>query len=113
MNCLKMTLKHDDKSTVRQIRYLEQLEQFFEFTGDELLKVYESETAILLNLETSATLSAGDHSFRGTIQIQACSDNVCLAPADVELTFPSLSERHRWPRVTTRCFRSLNRAIRL
>lgn len=85
---VNLTVDPDDKMTVSQIRYPEPLEQSFEFAGDELLKVYEGETAILLNLETSETLSAGDHSFRGTIQIQACSDNVCLAPADVELTFP-------------------------
>jgi thiol:disulfide interchange protein DsbD len=52
------------------------------------LDVYESTTPIFLSLKFSDKLSPGSYSVTGTIQVQSCNDQVCLAPSKIPITIP-------------------------
>lgn len=53
----------------------------FAFSGAQKLAVYEG----TIRIPFTATLRTGD-SIRGKLHYQACNDNVCLPPRDVEVT---------------------------
>jgi thioredoxin:protein disulfide reductase len=75
-----------DIGIVSDIQYPESIEYEFDFAGDEL-KVYEGESPILLKVMTSGNLPPGEYPLKGELQLQACSDSVCLAPATAEVAF--------------------------
>lgn len=77
----------DAPGTVTEIRYPDPIRMTFDFAGEEL-NVYENRTTILVTLKASESLEAGDYELEGTLLLQACSDSVCLPPADLDLTLP-------------------------
>ncbi len=52
------------------------------------LDVYEGSTPIFLTLKLSDKLAAGRYSLTGSLQVQACNDQVCLAPSRIAVTIP-------------------------
>lgn len=75
-----------DIGIVSDIQYPESIQYEFDFAGDEL-KVYEGEAPILLKVMTSGNLPPGEYPLKGELQLQACSDSACLAPATAEVVF--------------------------
>jgi len=59
----------------------------FDF-ADDALAVYEKETPVYLNIQTSDTLEPGSYTLKGRARVQACNDKVCLAPATINLSIP-------------------------
>jgi|AntRauTorcE11897_2_1112592.scaffolds.fasta_scaffold02448_9 thiol:disulfide interchange protein DsbD len=72
---------------VSDIRYPNPKQVKFSFAQD-LLDVYEGSPTILVKLETAKNLEPDTYTLHGTLTVQACSDKVCLPPADVELSLP-------------------------
>jgi thioredoxin:protein disulfide reductase len=56
----------------------------FAFADDEL-DVYEGTVYILLHLAASRDLEPARYTLEGTLRVQACDDEVCLAPANVDV----------------------------
>jgi thiol:disulfide interchange protein DsbD len=72
---------------VSDIRYPNPKQVKFSFAQD-LLDGYEGSPTILVKLETAKNLEPDTYTLHGTLTVQACSDKVCLPPADVELSLP-------------------------
>ena len=56
--------------------------------ADEALDVYEKTVTLFATLKVSAHLPAGTETLRGTVTLQACNDQVCLAPSTVSIAIP-------------------------
>lgn len=52
------------------------------------LDVYEGTTAIFLTLKLSEKIPPGEMTLEGTLQVQACNDQVCLPPSRIPVTIP-------------------------
>ncbi len=68
---------------VTDVQYPEAKVLTFDF-AEEPLDVYEGETPIFLNIQTSDTLKPGQYNLEGRARIQACNDQVCLAPSTMD-----------------------------
>jgi thioredoxin:protein disulfide reductase len=66
------------------IKYPEPVRYKFAFADDEL-DVYEGVGYILLHLRASRDLEPGDYTLDGSLRVQACDDEVCLAPSNKEV----------------------------
>lgn len=58
-----------------------------EFAGDTLA-VYDGETPILFSVTVSPDLAPGRYAVEGKLTLQACDDQVCLAPSTLAVTIP-------------------------
>ncbi len=56
--------------------------------ADEVLDVYEGTVYILVKAKSSDNLEAGKYLLESELEVQACSDKVCLSPATTQLEFP-------------------------
>ncbi len=55
---------------------------------EDALDVYEGRSPIHITLKASKALSTGMHTIRGELRVQACDDQVCLAPSTLDLEIP-------------------------
>lgn len=62
--------------------------QRFDFAGGEQLAVYEGREAIFLSLRGAEGLHPGEHVLDATLRVQACNDEICLAPSNIDLSLP-------------------------
>lgn len=62
--------------------------QRFDFAGGEQLAVYEGREAIFLSLRGAEGLQPGEHVLDATLRVQACNDEICLAPSNIDLSLP-------------------------
>lgn len=70
------------------IVYPQPEEHEFSFAGDELLLVYAGREYIFLTVRASSRLEPGEHSLKGSLSVQACDDNTCLAPSILNIEIP-------------------------
>lgn len=56
--------------------------------AEEALAVYEGEVPVFLNIQTSDTLEPGSYTIEGRARVQACNDEVCLAPSTIDVSIP-------------------------
>jgi thiol:disulfide interchange protein DsbD len=59
----------------------------FDF-AQEPLAVYEGEVPVFLNIQTSDSLDPGSYTLKGQARVQACNDQVCLAPSTIDVDIP-------------------------
>jgi thioredoxin:protein disulfide reductase len=69
------------------IRYPDPVQYRFAFADDEL-DVYEGVGYIYFRIRASRELEPGNYSLDGTLRVQACDDEVCLAPAGIPVAVP-------------------------
>jgi thiol:disulfide interchange protein DsbD len=74
--------------TFRDPVYPGHLEKAFTFTKGELLRVYEGQVLIGLDVAAGAGLQPGPATLQGLFSAQACNDTSCLAPGKVPLEIP-------------------------
>jgi thiol:disulfide interchange protein DsbD len=55
---------------------------------DEPLMAYRDEVQIVVDFRVDKTAKPGVVNFIGEVTVQACSDEVCLAPSDLEVNVP-------------------------
>ncbi|PAU94432.1 hypothetical protein CK503_06420 [Aliifodinibius salipaludis] len=84
---VELKMESSDRAIVSEIQYPKPLQKKFNF-AEEILDVYEGTSHVLLKAKSSSNLEKGTYSLKGEFTIQACSDEVCLPPNDVELEFP-------------------------
>lgn len=82
-----LSVAASDVAIVSDIQYPRPLQMQFDFAQD-VLDVYEREAFILVKTKTSGSLEPGNYVLSATLQVQACSNSVCLAPANAELNLP-------------------------
>lgn len=69
------------------VRYPEAKELKFYFAEDAL-KVYDGSSTIFIVLKVSRDMAIGEHKIVGKLQVQACDDQVCLAPSTMDMVIP-------------------------
>jgi thiol:disulfide interchange protein DsbD len=74
---------------ISDIRYPKAKRIKFEF-ADEPLDVYEGTAPVFLTLQISDKLAPGTYELRGKLTYQACNNQVCLPPADLDVAIPLL-----------------------
>ena len=72
---------------VSDLRYPSGNDVRFEF-ADDALNVYDGSVTIFLSLRISDKLAAGGYKVAGTLRVQACNDQVCLAPSNIAIEIP-------------------------
>lgn len=82
-----LSVDASDHALVSDIQYPRPLHMQFSFAQD-VLDVYENKAIVLVKMRSSGNLEPGSYTISGNLQVQACSDKVCLPPADMELSFP-------------------------
>lgn len=83
----ELTLGGVDGVHVTGMRYPEPVTYSFDF-ADEPIDVYEGEAPIFISLTTSEEMEPGPIELNASLVLQACDNEVCLAPATVEFTIP-------------------------
>ncbi|MEX2367935.1 MAG: cytochrome c biogenesis protein CcdA, partial [Balneolaceae bacterium] len=69
------------------IQYPEPVTYAFDF-AEEPVDVYEGEAPIFITLFASGELEAGKYELASSLRLQACDNEVCLAPTTVDLVIP-------------------------
>ena len=69
------------------LRYPEGSTQKFGF-ADDALNVYADTVPIFLTLKVSDKMKPGTYSLPATVRVQACNDQVCLAPSSIPVNIP-------------------------
>lgn len=88
-NLIPTELRFESKSELKfsEIIYPAPILKAFGFT-DQKLAVYEGKAIIGARVSVSGKLPAGELAIRGILSYQACNDQMCLIPRDVELNIP-------------------------
>ena len=71
----------------RDIQYPPFKEYEFSFAQGQLLHVYEGISPIFLSFDVTQDASVGDYEITGSLRVQACDDQVCLAPSNIPISF--------------------------
>ena len=83
---VSLNMEPNDALFVSDVQY--PLSEPYDFSfSDEIINVYEGQAIVLVKMMTSNDLEVGQYEISGQLNLQACSDSVCLAPASVQLTF--------------------------
>lgn len=81
----------------------------FAFAGSAL-KVYQDTVVIYIELKTLSNIPEGNYNIKGTLQVQACNDEVCLAPSNIDISIPVEVVDHSQPAhpINTEIFSSVS-----
>jgi thiol:disulfide interchange protein DsbD len=71
----------------RDIQYPPFKEYEFSFAQGQKLHVYEGVSPIFLSFDVIKDASVGDYEITGSLRVQACDDQVCLAPSNIIVSF--------------------------
>jgi DsbC/DsbD-like thiol-disulfide interchange protein len=82
---LKVTPASD--VSVDFITYPDPVTRTFSF-ADEPLKVYEGDTMVKARLKAAPSAETGRHNLSALLRVQACNDQVCYPPGQIEVTIP-------------------------
>jgi thioredoxin:protein disulfide reductase len=69
------------------VTYPNPLTRTFSF-ADEPLKVYEGDTMVKAKLKAAPSAETGKHNLSAQLRVQACNDQVCYPPGQIEVTIP-------------------------
>jgi thiol:disulfide interchange protein DsbD len=82
-------LKFDPLAGLRlsAVRYPKAKMQKFGFS-DKPLSVYDGRAVLRVTARALPALTAGSHTLRAKLRVQACNDQLCLRPDTVEISIP-------------------------
>ena len=72
---------------VTDVRYPPGVNLKFGF-ADDSMSVYEKSPAIFFTVKVSEKMAAGRDTLRAKLEVQACNDQVCIAPATIDVLIP-------------------------
>ena len=72
---------------ITDIRYPQGKLLKFDFAEDPL-DVYEGDVSIFISLKASDKLATGPDTLFGTLQLQACNNQICIAPSSIGIMIP-------------------------
>lgn len=76
-----------DEIIIADLRYPKGIPIKFDF-ADKAIDVYEHQAIIFAELKVSSRLAAGQDTIRGRLTVQACNNEVCLAPSRIPVSVP-------------------------
>ncbi|HWN97762.1 MAG TPA: cytochrome c biogenesis protein CcdA [Blastocatellia bacterium] len=84
------TVQFDAPAGIRigEARYPAPKLRRFEFAPDTELAVHEGTVFVTAEAEADKTMKPGDAIISARVTVQACNDNLCLAPADLAVEIP-------------------------
>lgn len=82
----EVTMEPSNGFIIAEILYPEPEMYEFAFAGGEELHVYEGRVPVYLDFRTSSNLEPGTYEMTGTVRVQACDDQNCLAPSNLPVT---------------------------
>jgi thioredoxin:protein disulfide reductase len=74
--------------SIRAPEYPHPLRRTFSFSPQTPLSVHEGRVLIMANVKAGSSLATGEFLVRASVQVQACNDAQCLAPANLKLEIP-------------------------
>lgn len=83
----ELSIEGTDGILITDIQYPPSKRYNFEFS-DEPVDVFEGEAPIFVTLSVAEHIETGRYELDGNLRIQACDNEVCLAPVTVDLTIP-------------------------
>lgn len=87
LKATELELTNAEGVSVSFTRYPEPLLKKFAF-DDSPLAVYEGETTLSVKLRAERSTSPGRKNLSGKLRVQACDDQVCYAPAAMDIAIP-------------------------
>lgn len=87
LKATNLTLTPPEGITVNFFTYPKGLTRTFSFS-EKPLAVYEGEAVIKVQLAGAKSLRSGTQNVSGKLNVQACDDQVCYAPGEIDLTIP-------------------------
>jgi len=72
---------------VTDVRYPDGVNLKFGF-ADDSLSVYEKSSTIFFTVKISEKMATGHDTLRAKLEVQACNDQVCIAPAAIDVFIP-------------------------
>jgi thiol:disulfide interchange protein DsbD len=82
-----LELRQREGFIVTDVRYPKGKHLKFGFAEDSL-SVYEGSPVIFFTVKTSSKMPAGRDTLRAKLEVQSCNDQVCLAPASIDVLIP-------------------------
>lgn len=82
-----LELRQREGFIVTDVRYPKGKRLKFGFAEDSL-SVYEGSPVIFFTVKTSSKMPAGRDTLRAKLEVQSCNDQVCLAPASIDVLIP-------------------------
>lgn len=79
----EVSMESHDRFIIADILYPEPDTYEFAFAGGEDLLVYSGNVPIYLDYRASSGLEPGSYELKGSVRVQACDDQNCLAPSDL------------------------------
>jgi DsbC/DsbD-like thiol-disulfide interchange protein len=76
-----------DGISVEFMRYPDALTKKFAF-AEKPLAVYEGATALTAKLKADKSAKSGPHNLSAKLRVQACDEQVCYAPGELDITVP-------------------------
>jgi DsbC/DsbD-like thiol-disulfide interchange protein len=87
LKATQLDIAASDGISASSISYPTPLTRKFAF-ADKPLAVYEGETELKATIKADKSASKGEHSLAAQLRVQACDDQVCYPPGQIELRVP-------------------------
>ena len=87
LKATELDIAASDGLSASSVSYPSPLSRQFAF-ADKPLNVYEGETELKATIKADNTASKGQHSLTAQLRVQACDDQVCYPPGQIELKIP-------------------------
>lgn len=87
LKATELELTTDGGLSVSFTKYPDPLMKKFSF-ADSPLAVYEGNTTLSVRLKADRAISVGRKNLSGKLRVQACDDQVCYAPAAMDIVIP-------------------------
>jgi hypothetical protein len=87
LKATQLDITASDGISVSSVSYRSPLTKKFAF-ADKPLAVYEGETEIKAVIKAENAASKGEYLVAGQLRVQACDDQVCYPPGQIELPIP-------------------------
>lgn len=87
LKATQLEITAGDGISASSVSYPKALTKKFAF-ADKPLAVYEGDTELKATLKADAAASKGEHSIAAQLRVQACDDQVCYPPGQIELRIP-------------------------
>ena len=87
LKATQLDVTASDGISASSVSYPTALTKKFAF-AEKPLAVYEGETEIRATIKADATASKGEHSVAAQLRVQACDNQVCYPPGQIELRIP-------------------------
>lgn len=83
----QLTINDNEELTATGFQYPNPKTYNFEFSP-EPVDVFEGESPIVFSIFASESIEPGNYELNGSLRIQACDNEVCLAPVTIEVSVP-------------------------